>query len=68
MEHVYADQASNTTASDSVLRTVRPIKFWFCRPANVFLDLSETPLAFVSGLAQKTKPWSVEHADACLDL
>jgi hypothetical protein len=68
MEHVHADQASNTTASDSVLQTVRPIRFWFCRLVNVFLNLSEILLAFASGLAQKTKPWSVEYADACLDL
>ena len=68
MEHVHADQASNTTVLDSVLQTVKPISFWFCRLANVFLDLSEIYLAFVSGLAQKTKSWSVEYADASLDL
>jgi hypothetical protein len=55
MEHVHADQASNTTVLDSVLQTVKPMRFWFCRLVNVFLGFSEIHLAFVSGLAQKTK-------------
>jgi hypothetical protein len=68
MEHAHADQASNTTVSGSVLQIVKPIKFWFWRVANVFLDLLEIPLVLVSGLAQKTKSSSVEYVDACLDL